>query len=154
MQGQERLNRMVVEPLGTHSLLQVVNEEIQQQLLRQHSNLMSKARALMASIEEDVRSLARLWQLQAKMQSVGSTYNERLTQVALARSRVQEQLCKRLELLEGYCRIGSMIEIEVEMNTEVCKLAIMPWNIGAGERGDVRAERGLHIHRVPYNAYC
>lgn len=74
----------------------------------------------MASIEDDVRSLARLWQLQAKMQSVGSTYSERLSQVAQARSRVQEQLCKRLELLEGYSRIGSMIEIEVEMSTEVC----------------------------------
>jgi hypothetical protein len=74
----------------------------------------------MASIEDDVRSLARLWQLQAKMQSVGSTYSERLSHVAQARSRVQEQLCKRLELLEGYSRIGSMIEIEVEMSTEVC----------------------------------
>jgi hypothetical protein len=110
--------------------VQVANAEIQQQLLQQHSNLMSKARALMASIEDDVRSLARLWQLQAKMQSVGSTYSERLSQVAQARSRVQEQLCKRLELLEGYSRIGSMIEIEVEMSTEVCFQVKHTKNIG------------------------
>lgn len=98
--------------------VQIALEEIQQQLLQQHSQLTSKARALLSAIEEDVRALARLWQLQAKMRSVGDAYGARLAQVMSARALVQEQLCKRLQLLEGYSRIGSMIEIEVEMNSE------------------------------------
>lgn len=91
---------------------------MQQQLLQQHSQLTGKARVLLAAIEEDVRALARLWQLQAKMRSVGDAYDARLSQVMAARALVQEQLCQRLQLLEGYSRVGSMIEIEVEMNSE------------------------------------
>jgi division protein CdvB (Snf7/Vps24/ESCRT-III family) len=100
--------------------MQMAVEEMQQQLLRQHSELMNKARALNSTIADDVRSLARLWQLQAKMESVGSAYDTRLARVGAARCLLQEQLCKRLALLEGYSRVASMIEIEVEMNTEVC----------------------------------
>lgn len=94
-------------------------EEVQQGLLRQHSELMVKSRALNSSIADDVRSTARLWQLQAKMESVGSSYDARLARVVAARGTLQEQLRKRLSLLEGYSRVASMIEIEVEMNTEV-----------------------------------
>ena len=103
--------------------MQTVVEEIQSSLLQQHSALAEKSRALMVSIADDVRSLARLWQLQAKMESVGSAYDTRLARVVAARGTLQEQLCKRLALLEGYSRVESMIEIEVEMNTR-CAAAV------------------------------
>ena len=55
------------------------------------------------------------------MQSVGAgnAYDERLGRVVKARGLLEEQLRQRLVLLEGYSRISSMIEIEVEMNTSV-----------------------------------
>ena len=59
--------------------------------------------------------------MQVKMQSVGAgnAYDERLGRVVRARGLLEEQLRQRLVLLEGYSRISSMIEIEVEMNTSV-----------------------------------
>ena len=39
-------------------------EEVQQGLLERHTVLVDRSRDLNASIKEDVRSLARLWQLQ------------------------------------------------------------------------------------------
>lgn len=54
------------------------------------------------------------------MQSVGAgAYDQRLTRVISARGLLEDQLKQRLVLLEGYSRISSMIEIEVEMNTSV-----------------------------------
>jgi stage V sporulation protein SpoVS len=58
--------------------------------------------------------------MQVKMQSVGAgAYDQRLGTVVKARGLLEEQLRQRLVLLEGYSRISSMIEIEVEMNTSV-----------------------------------
>ena len=90
-------------------------------LLSQHSSLMVKMRRLGTSLSEDIMSLARLWQLQGKMQSVGAdgTYNARLERVITARGQLEAATCKRLVLLESYSKIASMIEIEVEMNVQV-----------------------------------
>jgi hypothetical protein len=72
---------------------------------------------------EDVRTLARLWQLQAKMNTVdsgqGSTYEARIERVTAVAAGIEERLAKRLELLDGYARVMNMIEIEVEMDTQV-----------------------------------
>lgn len=72
---------------------------------------------------EDVRTLARLWQLQAKMQTVdggqGSSYEARMQRVAAVAGGIEGRLAKRLELLDGYARVMNMIEIEVEMDMQV-----------------------------------
>lgn len=95
-----------------------------------------------------MRTLARLWQLQAKMQTVGaasssisssaaggggssssgstgsgsggSAYEARIERVCAVAGGIEERLCKRLELLDGYARVMNMIEIEVEMDMQVC----------------------------------
>jgi stage V sporulation protein SpoVS len=58
--------------------------------------------------------------VQVKMQSVGAgAYDQRVGRVVKARGLLEGQLKQRLVLLEGYSRISSMIEIEVEMNSAV-----------------------------------
>eukprot|EP00877_Chromochloris_zofingiensis_P002415 jgi/Chrzof1/12174/Cz06g23240.t1 len=83
----------------------------------------SKLKACAQEAGEDVRTLARLWQLQVKMESVdgagGTAYEARIERVAVARAGVEQRLSKRLELLDGYARVMNMIEIEVEMEIEV-----------------------------------
>lgn len=69
-----------------------------------------------------MRTLARLWQLQQKMQSVdssASSYEARIGRVAAAVAGIEKRLSKRLELLDGYARVMNMIEIEVEMDMQV-----------------------------------
>lgn len=39
--------------------------------------------------------------------------------MAIARRTLEDRLTKRLELIEGYSRVVNMIEIEVEMDTEL-----------------------------------
>jgi hypothetical protein len=70
-----------------------------------------------------VRTLARLWQLQSKMQTVGgeqgTAYEARIERVCAVAGGIEERLAKRLELLDGYARVMNMIEIEVEMDMQV-----------------------------------
>lgn len=121
-------------------------EEIRQQLLAQHAGLDARFKSTSVEAAEDVRTLARLCQLQAKMQSVdggadggvgttatsaagasgvgnaaatASTYQARMARVAAAAAGLEARLTKRLELLEGYARVMNMIEIEVEMDLQV-----------------------------------
>ncbi|GLC33999.1 hypothetical protein PLESTM_000142600 [Pleodorina starrii] len=114
-------------------------ELVRQQLLGQYNALAGKAASALAESAEDVRFLARLWQLQNKMEAVsgaaaphappaaaagggggsGSAYEARIGRVARARANIEERLSRRIELLEGYSRVMNMIEIEVEMDIEV-----------------------------------
>uniref|UniRef100_A0A7R9VZJ9 Ubiquitin-like domain-containing protein n=1 Tax=Chlamydomonas euryale TaxID=1486919 RepID=A0A7R9VZJ9_9CHLO len=96
-------------------------EYSRQQLLGQYAVVAAKADEVAADANEDIRVLARLWQLQNKMESVGlvSAYGTRIERVESARANIEERLCKKLELLEGYARVMNMIEIEVEMDLEV-----------------------------------
>lgn len=59
------------------------------------------------------------------MQSVGGSYDARLGRVISARGLLEGQIQQQLVLLEGYSRIASMIEIEVEMNTSVRPLEFL-----------------------------
>jgi hypothetical protein len=93
-------------------------EYVRQRLLGQYAQLASKVDGVLAESEEDVRVLARLWQLQNKMQSVSggggsTTYTARMERVAAARTNIEERLSKKLTLLDGYARVMNMIEIEV-----------------------------------------
>lgn len=93
-----------------------------QKLLAQHTVLERRMEELMAECEEDVLLLARLWQLQAKMGMVSagaSGYDARLERVVEAREAVEIRLCKRIEAVDAFARVISMIEIEVEMESEL-----------------------------------
>jgi len=98
-------------------------EYVRQRLLGQYAQLASKVASVTGESNEDVRVLARLWQLQNKMQSVAAgataSYGARMERVAAARTNIEERLVKKLELLDGYSRVMNMIEIEVEMDIEV-----------------------------------
>jgi hypothetical protein len=92
-----------------------------QRLLGQHSALERRVGYLVDECSEDVRALARLWQLQTKMGAVaaGGAYGARLERVAAARRAVEARLAARVGAVDAYARVISMIEIEVEMETEV-----------------------------------
>lgn len=62
-----------------------------------------------------MRTLARLYQLQNKMEAVGhaGAYDARLERVLAARAAVEQRLLKRLDLIDGFARVVNMIEIEV-----------------------------------------
>lgn len=94
--------------------------------------------ACLQEASEDVRTLARLWQLQAKMHTVdggeGSTYEARIERVAAVAAGIEQRLAKRLELLDGYARVMNMIEIEVEMDMQV---GVVGWMRTAGGGGGV-----------------
>ncbi|EIE21316.1 hypothetical protein COCSUDRAFT_56538 [Coccomyxa subellipsoidea C-169] len=96
-------------------------ETVRQKLLAQHNAIVERMDALVAEASDDVRVLARLWQLQNKMQSVGTggSYGARIERVATAIGGLEQRLHKKLELLDGYARVANMIEIEVEIDTEV-----------------------------------
>jgi hypothetical protein len=107
---------------------------------------------------DDVRTLARLNQLQLKMQSVdsgsGSAYEARMSRVAAAAAGIEERLAKRLELLDGYARVMNMIEIEVEMDTQVCICGRVDWlwqpqeTCGLADVVDHMAAKLLYRYRV------
>jgi hypothetical protein len=91
-----------------------------QKLLSQHTSLEKRCSDLVKEGEEDVRVLARLWQLQAKMGAVGgTTYDARMERVSEARLSIESRLGKRIEMVDAYAKVISMIEIEVEMETQV-----------------------------------
>lgn len=166
---------------------------MRQQLLGKHSSLSTKLDAVRGESAEDVRLLARLWQLQHKMAAVSSSgpatapsfprpaetttppslspsaassgstsvppaqtppsspaaaaaaavsgafsafsavgqllqaqqqqglvgYEARIERISKARANVESRLARKVELLDGYSRVMSMIEIEVEMDIEV-----------------------------------
>ncbi len=93
-----------------------------QKLLGQHTSLEKRCSDLVKECEEDVRVLARLWQLQAKMGAVAGaagTYDARMERVSEARIAIELRLAKRIEMVDAYAKVISMIEIEVEMETQV-----------------------------------
>lgn len=94
-----------------------------QKLLSQHTSLETRCSDLVKDCEEDVRVLARLWQLQAKIGAVAgagdTTYDARRERVSEARVAIESRLAKRIEMVDAYAKVISMIEIEVEMETQV-----------------------------------
>ena len=90
-----------------------------QRLLAQHVALEARVAELATSAADDVRALARLAALAAKMGGLGGAarYDARLGRVADARAGVAGRLAKTVELVDAYARVLSMIEIEVEMES-------------------------------------
>ncbi|BFI23432.1 hypothetical protein MPTK2_1g02030 [Marchantia polymorpha subsp. ruderalis] len=93
---------------------------LRQKLLAQYEQLQTRLQDLTQATADEVRMLARMCQLQNKMEAVGETsYSARIERVRKARSGLDERLAARLELIDSYAKVASMIEIEVEMDIDV-----------------------------------
>ncbi|KAJ7952152.1 Pentatricopeptide repeat (PPR) superfamily protein [Quillaja saponaria] len=93
---------------------------IKQQLLSQYDVLQSRIKGLKEAAETEVWMLARMWQLENKIFAVGdSSYRARRSRVKRVREGLENSLRGRVELIDSYGQISSMIEIEVEMNSDV-----------------------------------
>ncbi|XP_050227316.1 uncharacterized protein LOC126676973 isoform X2 [Mercurialis annua] len=93
---------------------------IKQQLLSQYDMLQSRIKDLKESAEKEVWMLARMCQLENKIFAVGEpSYRSRRTRVKRVREGLEKSLKGRIELIDSYARISSMIEIEVEMDSDV-----------------------------------
>lgn len=108
-------NTVVVPRLKQLPESAVKLQAVRAKLLAQHSSLVAKMKVAMQETSDDVVVLARLWQLQSKMESVSDsgTYETRIQRVGSARQNLEARVSKRLELLDGYSRVVNMIEIEV-----------------------------------------
>ncbi|KAL4570664.1 hypothetical protein LXL04_026324 [Taraxacum kok-saghyz] len=104
-----RLPQRLVETVG-----------IRQQLLSQYDTLQSRIKDLKEAAENEVWMLARMCQLENKIVAVGEpSYRARRSRVKKVREGLERSLKSRIELIESYARISSMIEIEVEMDSDV-----------------------------------
>ncbi|CAN4115558.1 unnamed protein product [Withania somnifera] len=93
---------------------------IRQQLLSQYDVIQSRIKELKECAENEVWMLARMCQLENKIFAVGEpAYRARRSRVKRVRESLQSSLQRRIELIESYARISSIIEIEVEMDSDV-----------------------------------
>lgn len=96
-------------------------QQMKQKFLKDHVSLSQKITVLTEELSSDIRVLARLWQLMNKMGSVDAegTYNSRMERVTRAKDIVEERLGRRLSMVDDYVKVLNMIEIEVEMETQI-----------------------------------
>ncbi|KAL3499220.1 hypothetical protein ACH5RR_038313 [Cinchona calisaya] len=114
------MNSLVFPQLSKLPLRLVDVLAIKQQLLSQYDVLQSRIRQLKQAAENEVWMLARMCQLENKIFAIGEpSYRARRSRVKRVREGLQSSLKKRIELIESYARISSMIEIEVEMDSDV-----------------------------------
>ncbi|CAO2837744.1 unnamed protein product [Amaranthus hypochondriacus] len=114
------LNTMILPQLGQLPQRMTDAIAIKQQLLAQYDMLQSRIKDLKDATENEVWMLARICQLENKIFAVGEpSYRARLTRIKRVREGLEKSLKGRMELIDSYARISSMIEIEVEMNTNV-----------------------------------
>ena len=96
-------------------------QETRQSLLQEHVRLTSNIQQVVDETSEDVRMLARLWQLLNKMSSIDNrnAYATRAERVLEAKEAVEERMAARIGILSEYTRVCAMVEVEVEMETEI-----------------------------------
>ncbi|MCO5583818.1 hypothetical protein L7F22_037732 [Adiantum nelumboides] len=112
---------------------------VRQELLGQYEVLQARLQELTQGATEEVRMLARMCQLQNKMEAVQeATYSARMERVCRAREGIDQRLASRLELIDNYAKVSSMIEIEVEMDLDVM----------AAEAGSTMASIAAQIERL------
>ncbi|KAK0587091.1 hypothetical protein LWI29_017174 [Acer saccharum] len=93
---------------------------IKQQLLSQYDVLQSRIKELKEVAEKEVWMLARMCQLENKIYAVGEpSYRARRSRLKRVREGLENSIRGRIELIDSYARISSMIEIEVEMDYDV-----------------------------------
>ncbi|XP_068306752.1 uncharacterized protein [Pyrus communis] len=114
------LNKLVVPQLNRLPRRIVDTVAIKQQLLSQYDTLQSRIKGLKESAEKEVWMLARMCQLENKIVAVGEpSYRARRSKVRRVREGLENSLRGRIELIDSYARISSMIEIEVELDSDV-----------------------------------
>ncbi|XP_065858586.1 uncharacterized protein [Euphorbia lathyris] len=114
------LNTLVFPQLNQLPQRSVDAIGIKQQLLSQYDVLQSRIKDLKQAAEKEVWMLARMCQLENKIFAVGEpSYRARRTRVKRVRDGLENSLRGRIELIDSYARISSMIEIEVEMDSDV-----------------------------------
>ncbi|XP_031377528.1 uncharacterized protein LOC116192955 [Punica granatum] len=114
------LNALVLPELNKIPQRSVDAIAIKQQLLSQYSLLQSRIKDLREAAEKEVWMLARMCQLENKIYAVGEpSYRARKSRVKRVREGLENSLRGRIELIDSYARISSMIEIEVEMDSDV-----------------------------------
>ncbi|PIA34312.1 hypothetical protein AQUCO_03800122v1 [Aquilegia coerulea] len=93
---------------------------IKQQLLSQYDLLQTRIKGLRDAAEKEVWMLARMCQLENKIVAIGEpSYRARRSRIQKVRESLESSLIGRIELIDSYARISSMIEIEVEMDSDV-----------------------------------
>ncbi|KAL5718753.1 hypothetical protein ACHQM5_011623 [Ranunculus cassubicifolius] len=93
---------------------------IKQQLLSQYDMLQNRIKGLREAAEKEVWMLARMCQLENKIVAVGEpSYRARRSRIKKVRESLESSLIGRIELIDSYAKISSMIEIEVEMDSDV-----------------------------------
>ncbi|XP_008793155.2 uncharacterized protein LOC103709522 isoform X1 [Phoenix dactylifera] len=93
---------------------------LKQQLLSQYDLLQTRIKDLRQAAEKEVWMLARMCQLENKIVAVGEPcYRARQGRVKRVRESLENSLLARIELIDSYAKISSMIEIEVEMDSDV-----------------------------------
>ncbi|KAL8063967.1 hypothetical protein ABFX02_01G060800 [Erythranthe guttata] len=114
-------NRLVLPQLNKLPQRTVDITSIRQQLLSQYDVLQSRIKELKRAAENEVWMLARMCQLENKIYAVGEepSYRSRRNRVKRVREGLESSLKNRIELIESYARISSMIEIEVELDLDV-----------------------------------
>ncbi|XP_057419579.1 uncharacterized protein LOC130713793 isoform X2 [Lotus japonicus] len=114
------LNSFVLPQLNQLPQRSVETTAVKQQLLSQYDVLQSRINGLKEAAEKEIWMLARMCQLENKISAVGEpSYRTRISKVKRVRESLQNSLQGRIELIASYARISSMIEIEVEMETDV-----------------------------------
>ncbi|XP_076900884.1 uncharacterized protein LOC143555158 [Bidens hawaiensis] len=114
------LNGLVFPQLNRLPPRLVETVAIRQQLLSQYDALQSRIKDLKDAAENEVWMLARMCQLENKIVAVGEpSYRARRSRVKRVREGLENSLKSLIELIESYARISSMIEIEVEMDSDV-----------------------------------
>ncbi|KAK9698452.1 hypothetical protein RND81_08G105400 [Saponaria officinalis] len=114
------LNSVVLPQLGQLPQRLADVTAIKQQLLAQYDMLQSRIKDLKNAAENEVWILARMCQLENKIFAVGEpSYRARMNRIKRVRESLESSLKGRIELIDSYARISSMIEIEVEMDTNV-----------------------------------
>lgn len=83
-------------------------ERVRQELLGQHKGLITKIVDLLQDCGSDLRTLAKLWQLESKMASVGAagSYDARIERIAKARENLEARIRGDVELLYGFSKVG------------------------------------------------
>lgn len=114
------LNTLVFPQMNRLPQRTVDTIAIKQQLLSQYDMLQSRIKDLKGAAEKEVWMLARMCQLENKILAIGEpSYRARKSRVKKVREGLENSLEGRIELIDSYARISSMIEIEVEMASDV-----------------------------------
>ncbi|KAL5998971.1 hypothetical protein ACLOJK_009920 [Asimina triloba] len=114
------VNQLVLPQLNRLPQKMVDVVAIKQQLLSQYDLLQSRIKDLSQAAEKEVWMLARMCQLENKIVAVGEpSYRARRSRVRRVRESLENALMSRIELIDSYAKISSMIEIEVEMDSDV-----------------------------------